>query len=86
MNDFVLLHFASARIKTAVEYVGQVLEEFPERDEFKVKYLSQYMNRRNEFSFPQVVQEEIIPDDAIISVLARPTERRGKFTFPYDVI
>lgn len=44
------------------------------------------MNRRNELSFPQVVQEEIVPNDAIISVLARPTERRGKFTFPYDVI
>lgn len=67
-----------------VEYVGRVEEKF-EDGSVLVNYLKQYNNRRNEFVFPNVLQEEIVKNDDI-SVLPTPNVKRGHFIFPYDVM
>ena len=86
-DKFVLAEFTSTKKKTAsVLYVGHVDEVLPDGKNFTIKFLMQYQNRRNEFIFPPVSTIETVSDENIISVLPEPTIRRGKYTFPYDVI
>ena len=84
-GDFVLLNFVSKRTNVLVEYVGRAEEKF-EDGSVLVNYLKQHNNRRNEFVFPNVLQEETVKNDDIISVLPPPNVKRGHYLFPYDVI
>jgi hypothetical protein len=86
-GKFVLAKFQLKKKKAAsVLYVGFVKEELPDGNQFIIKYLKEYNNRKSEFVFPPVTLKETVSDENIISVLPEPTCRRGKYTFPYDVI
>lgn len=65
MEDYVLMEFPShKRNTTSVLYVGFVKEALGD-NMFRVKFLSQYNNRRAEFHFPNVDQIEDVVDDKI---------------------
>lgn len=85
VGDFVIAEFYSQRTKLTVNYVGCIQKVLPQKN-FLVKFLKQYNNRRYEFVYPDVISEEEVPDDNVISILPRPSEHRGKFSFPYDVL
>ena len=86
VNDFVMVEYSSSKKKVGrVEYVGLVKEKLP-GGKFRVQFMSQYNNRRDEFCFPIVDLIEAVENDNIISVLPRPLIRRGKHTFPYNIL
>lgn len=83
-EDFILAEFMTKK-GNRVEYVGKVLDVRPEKV-ILVSFMKQYMNRRREFCFPNVSQIEEVLDLNIISILPKPIEKRGKFSFPYDIL
>ena len=85
VGDFILAEFMSVRTRSPVQYVGRVEESLAE-NKYSIIFLKQYNNRANEFVVPQIAPKEEVEDDAIISILPKPIERRGKFTFPYNVL
>ncbi len=69
----------------SVSYIGSVLQVL-DGDNFRVKFMSQYNNRHNVFIYRNVDLIENVANENIISILPCPVVRKGKHTFPYNVL
>ncbi len=58
-------------------YIGSVLQVL-DGDNFRIKFMSQYNNRHNEFIYPNVDLIENVANENIISVLPRSCCSQGQ--------
>ena len=88
-GDFVVIGIDPIR-GSKVHYVGRLISDVDEDNEFQVSYLRKSLKgRSNSFHFPDIEDEASVHRDAVIGVLPKPVQqsvkrRQGYFNFCFS--
>lgn len=81
-SDFILVGLQEEKKKTVIEYVGQIIDINQDEKTYDVKYLRNYREHKDIFTFPEVDDQSLVYSSEVIGVLKNFTAmRHGKLRF-----